>query len=1359
MADTQALWHDDFLQREVQESQTSEAIKTQILADLAKAELIKKQLGDRAEIKKEYDDVRMATIGALRNLRIETASHLDEVRKSLTGNVDFTTLWKNWDISSEEFEKIKEQYDDLKKLEDSENQSLDWIDKTEENTSSLIPEIPWNLEDFTDTNFSDLSSNDAQKVLDFITQNSQAYPDYSSWWSLLDRSANNLWEINTRQDIYTAQEVLLESIYGQGFLEKWYSWDMIYTFSSERWGNITISTEQLLSEFRTQDVESWNSLALINYFKKLESNGDFNISILIEKIWAPQIIALRKLWKTENNDPNQRQAKQYFEKIPKLKWIVSDIEDIPYETILSDRDGFEKISLLFDAVPSTEQEEIRIKIRNYFSDFIYDEKDISPLKNIAGEENLSWSAANMYRYIIAEARRTVIAQETIETIWEQYTDIPEVKDIFKALVLTTLDGRGVDEEGESAFDFSGINSMIEVYNSENNTSYTLFWKEITSVLENMFSSGEALTRFSENSEKLTRIRERIETLKEEIQVLQERSEATTSLFVEERILQNIQEKKSELLKLYNLQYSSSRDIWTALEEAENQYGEIQQNIQINTLSQKSLAYVLENPKIRIYRINDTEQLLHLYSTHSEIFSDINLRNLNPKVLSDARIILEYPWKIERNDIDMLPLEILKNHDVLAKIWEQSKYWLFPVFQRIFSNDIPSQDDIQNIHTFLKLLSNSETIPKYLIPDAIQKYDATLSEEEKISTQNDTTEKVNETEEDALNTITKIIENREENENQFWKINNFLRINPYSEAINTQLVSLVNMYPDMYSGLYSIRWNDWYIAVHEAALQKDIQNFKHLSYDQKRTREYVDILFQKIGEGDTEAMTLVNEIPINDWNDVMLIYSLAMNHALEDSLDTIDPSTIQPFVEKSIRAYENTSPQRKVLVFQRDDEKKVYDFIMKYNDLQNNITEIGNAIENEREEVSNVVQYIQNNDTLTIEQKNTIQGIIETSKNNSKFVDAFSLYIISLELSDEQQNEIIQWMLMALNNDLENQKEEASNTPATEEERQDYNEWFREDTNALNAELVEERYFDFVASFWEEIQWMEDSEIQEAFLQKYDIRPDHDFAKRIQNFLQADREQKQVQEILRNYPNFSTALRNGTLEEYRQDLRRRYYAWEIAYMTREELEEVISNSTKISNLSEVPSPFTSEYISGTPENPSFIIGETAVPITQEDLKALNNPEAEKNFIEFYQTLIELNLEEFWQYKDIIFKTISNSSATSGLNLNDAWYIDQSDMALFLYTIADSVSDSPEFTNGEQNDIQSLRGQKQDFNLIKWLMQRINKQNSIAEGGDESIMRNEWRIWRIFREMFFSKQEDKNAQSLIFNQEKFQSSLWN
>jgi len=57
-------------------------------------------------------------------------------------------------------------------------------------------------------------------------------------------------------------------------------------------------------------------------------------------------------------------------------------------------------------------------------------------------------------------------------------------------------------------------------------------------------------------------------------------------------------------------------------------------------------------------------------------------------------------------------------------------------------------------------------------------------------------------------------------------------------------------------------------------------------------------------------------------------------------------------------------------------------------------------------------------------------------------------------------------------------------------------------------------------------------------------------------------------------------------------------------------------------------------------------------------------------------VELNLEEFWGYKDIIFNTISNKSATSGLDLNDTGYIDESDMALFLYTVADSISESSE-----------------------------------------------------------------------------------
>jgi hypothetical protein len=49
-----------------------------------------------------------------------------------------------------------------------------------------------------------------------------------------------------------------------------------------------------------------------------------------------------------------------------------------------------------------------------------------------------------------------------------------------------------------------------------------------------------------------------------------------------------------------------------------------------------------------------------------------------------------------------------------------------------------------------------------------------------------------------------------------------------------------------------------------------------------------------------------------------------------------------------------------------------------------------------------------------------------------------------------------------------------------------------------------------------------------------------------------------------------------------------------------------------------------------------------------------------------------------------------------------------MSLFLYAIADSISHSNEFTESEKNDIQDMRGQKQNYELVCSLMQRVNKQ---------------------------------------------------
>ena len=82
MATGEPTSNGDFLIREVQEIGHDD-----IAQDLAKAEEIKARFwGDSPEaqeIRRKYDELRLATIGALRDLRIETSTQLEEIKKSL----------------------------------------------------------------------------------------------------------------------------------------------------------------------------------------------------------------------------------------------------------------------------------------------------------------------------------------------------------------------------------------------------------------------------------------------------------------------------------------------------------------------------------------------------------------------------------------------------------------------------------------------------------------------------------------------------------------------------------------------------------------------------------------------------------------------------------------------------------------------------------------------------------------------------------------------------------------------------------------------------------------------------------------------------------------------------------------------------------------------------------------------------------------------------------------------------------------------------------------------------------------------------------------------------------------------------
>ncbi len=145
------------------------------------------------------------------------------------------------------------------------------------------------------------------------------------------------------------------------------------------------------------------------------------------------------------------------------------------------------------------------------------------------------------------------------------------------------------------------------------------------------------------------------------------------------------------------------------------------------------------------------------------------------------------------------------------------------------------------------------------------------------------------------------------------------------------------------------------------------------------------------------------------------------------------------------------------------------------------------------------------------------------------------------------------------------------------------------------------------------------------------------------------------------------------------------------------------------------------------------------ITPEEQDIISeSKEALRNFIDFRKALTVLNLEEFWDYRERIFTGIQSTSVSSGFDMSDSDYVSPNELSLFLYTILDSINE--ELPEAQKNEIESLRGEKQNLKLIVPLMRRINKwDNLLANTNDVSILRNESYIGSIFRQTFVWENE--------------------
>jgi len=243
-------WEAEYIQREVQESDTDSAIKSETLELLEKSQQICETTQDE-EICQQYEEVQLAAIWSLKELRLSVAHDLWDFRDELSSQDPDIS---NWTILAEELDIIREEADDVERL--NIEKTLTWWAK-----------LPEELESLENTPFWEYSPDQALAMLEFYQQ---ALPTYRERWvATVDPSSDSYSNIWGKPALRTAQQILINTVYGENTYENGFSGDMLVWYASdEGWNHLRDvgSFERRLSEWA-----DLNPLMFANYVKYKQS--------------------------------------------------------------------------------------------------------------------------------------------------------------------------------------------------------------------------------------------------------------------------------------------------------------------------------------------------------------------------------------------------------------------------------------------------------------------------------------------------------------------------------------------------------------------------------------------------------------------------------------------------------------------------------------------------------------------------------------------------------------------------------------------------------------------------------------------------------------------------------------------------------------------------------------------------------------------------------------------------------------------------------------------------------------------------------------------------------------------------------
>ncbi len=627
------------LSHHVEQSETSGPIKNETLKILEDTAKLCEKVWDpekAAQIRKECEDVRMATKNALKGVYNQTHWKLAEIKQELlTGPQN--------KIDQNEIIEIRREHEEL--------QDIAW-ESQESDT-------------FSHKEFSTYSKSDASKWLKIIKSNYSNYNNFTafSWYT------TNLDDIMWPADAHVAQEALLKVLHGDKFIRSWFSWNNIHGFSTERWGNFSISKQDIEKEFRSKDPSTWNSLATANYLSMLESTWTLNLQTLSDTIWVDHLMKLKKLWSWDSFWV----AKQKISANADTKWLLDDISSIDFDTLLTSPKQFEQVLNMFDSLDTADKENVEESLLIYLTEKI---SSIWELEKLIGNTDISWIWEWVYQKVVLKARTFFIAKKLSKKITKIYEGWPDVSDVLEAYI--TMASEWTDMSG---FDFNAFNDNIHEYNEENNTNYALITGDLKQIIlattQNLFNRNTLASNYNKAFEEVTSIEksakstserlsslksllrnetdpEKIKTIKADINTLQKRRVAEAgSLSMAQKIITDTD------------QTIKSMDI--SLEEETAKFDDFLKNAKLNTSrsaeSLKDNRYDFNNPDIvesfslwsnreRIKLIWNTKDLL-LFIEKSP--GEVRISEIHESLRGDFSVIRALK-NLRQTDISLIPSE-------------------------------------------------------------------------------------------------------------------------------------------------------------------------------------------------------------------------------------------------------------------------------------------------------------------------------------------------------------------------------------------------------------------------------------------------------------------------------------------------------------------------------------------------------------------------------------------------------------------------------------------------------------------------------------------------------------------------------